>query len=279
MQEHYPPQNAVDALQRELLVEALEQAQSAECARTDFLSNMSHDLRTPMNAIIGYTSLALAHLDDRERLEDYLDKIEQSSYALLSFFNTVLDMNRIGSGRIYLDETPENLRSLVLRLGSSVLDDASAKQLDFRIDTTGITDEEIYCDKLRLSQVLSSLLSNAVKYTPPGGEISLSVRQFPSAVNGCAICEFRVRDNGIGMSEEFAAQIFEPFTREHTSTISGIRGAGLGLSIAKSLVELMGGTLTLSSRAGEGSEFVVTVDVRLQNKFHARTNNFLTEAG
>jgi len=243
--------------------DALVLAEQASRAKTTFLNNMSHDIRTPMNAIIGFTALASAHIDNTEKVSDYLSKITQSSNHLLSLINDVLDMSRIESGNINLDEKPESLSEILHTLKNIIQADIHAKQLDFFIDIADITNENIYCDKLRLNQILLNLVSNAIKFTPPGGTVSVRVIQTSVNRGGCATYEFHVKDNGIGMSKEFTACIFEPFTRERSSTISGIQGTGLGMSITKNIVDIMGGTITVDSHENKGTEFTVTLTFRL----------------
>jgi signal transduction histidine kinase/CheY-like chemotaxis protein len=247
----------------QLLADALEHAQCANRAKTSFLNNMSHDIRTPMNAIIGFTELAQKHIDDPARVADYLGKIEQSSKHLLSLINDVLDMSRIEAGKVQLDEQPDNLSDIIGNLRDIIEADIRSRNLVFTIDTVDVTEEEIFCDRLRLNQVLLNLLSNAMKFTKANGKVSVLLTQYPSAKAGYATYEFRVRDTGIGMSDEFAAHIFEPFTREHTSTVSGIQGTGLGMSITKNFVDMMGGTIAVNSKLGEGTEFIVTLEFKL----------------
>ena len=249
--------------QQTRLQEALAMAQSANRAKTTFLNNMSHDIRTPMNAIIGYTGLAASHIDNRAQVQDYLAKISQSSAHLLSLINDVLDMSRIESGKMNIDEQPENLSEIIHILRDIVQSDIHAKQLDFLIDTVGIRDEAVYCDKLRLNQVLLNVLSNAIKYTPVGGTVSLRIAQTTVKSNGYATYEFRVKDNGIGMSEEFLRTIFDPFTRVKSSTVSGIQGTGLGMAITKNIVDMVGGTIDITSAPSAGTEVVITLDMRL----------------
>ena len=251
---------------RKQLEDALEMAQAANHAKTTFLSNMSHDIRTPMNAIIGFTGLAASHIDDKERVQDYLKTIERSSEHLLSLINDVLDMSRIESGKMALHEKTESLADILHSLRDIVHADIQAKQHSFFIDTVGVRNELVYCDKLRLNQVLLNLLSNAIKYTHPGGTISLRIVQKDMVKEGVATYEFRCRDNGIGMSQEFARTIFDPFTREENTTVSGIQGTGLGMAITKNIVEMMGGRITVNSRKGEGTEFVLTVNFRIADK-------------
>ena len=242
------------------LKDALQMAQAASRAKTAFLSNMSHDIRTPMNAIIGFTGLAANHIHEPELVREYLATISQSSEHLLSLINDVLDMSRIESGKMTLHEKEESLAEIIHVLREIVLADVRAKRLDLRIDAAEIRNEVVYCDKLRLNQVLLNLLSNAIKYTNPGGTISLRITQKPAAQATRGTFEFRVKDNGIGMSEEFAKTIFDPFTREESSTVSGIQGTGLGMAITKNIVEMMGGGISLTTKKGEGSEFVVRLD-------------------
>ena len=252
---------------RAQLSEALGMAQQANRAKTVFLNNMSHDIRTPMNAIIGFTALATKSIDNKETTLDYLSKIAQSSDHLLSLINDILDMSRIESGKVTIDEKEEELSDILHSIRNIFLADIKAKNLDLFIDTMNIKNEHIICDKLRLNQVLLNILSNAVKYTPNGGMISLKIKQEEVMQDGRCCYEFRVRDNGIGMSEEFRQTIFEPFTREKTSTISGIQGTGLGMAITKNIVDMMGGTITCSSKLGEGSEFVVRVPLGIQENY------------
>jgi len=249
---------------KEELANALVLAQQANRAKTTFLNNMSHDIRTPMNAIIGFTALASTHIDNQERVRDYLGKISQSSNHLLSLINDVLDMSRIESGKMIIEEKPENLAEILSGLRNIVLSDIHSRQQEFFIDTVDVTDEDIFCDKLRLNQVLLNLLSNAVKFTNPGGTISIRILETAVKENGYATYQFRVKDNGIGMSREFAKTIFEPFTRERDTTVSGIQGTGLGMSITKNIVDLMGGTIEVNSELNKGTEFIVTLDFKLQ---------------
>ena len=251
---------------RKQLEEALQMAQAANKAKTSFLSNMSHDIRTPMNAIIGFTGLAASHIDDKDRVQDYLKTIERSSEHLLSLINDVLDMSRIESGKMDLHEKVESLADILHSLRDIVHADIHAKQHNFLISTADVRNELVYCDKLRLNQVLLNLVSNAIKYTHPGGRISLMVVQKDMIKDGAATYEFRCKDNGIGMSEEFARTIFDPFTREETTTVSGIQGTGLGMAITKKIVDMMGGRITVNTRKGEGTEFIVTLNFRIADR-------------
>lgn len=245
------------------LADALIAAQHANKAKTTFLNNMSHDIRTPMNAIIGFTSLAAAHLDHKEQVRDYLDKIMTSSNHLLSLINDVLDMSRIESGRVKMEEKEQRLSSILHDLRNILQSDIRAKRLKFFIDTVDIVDENIICDKLRLNQVLLNFMSNAIKFTKPGGTVGIRIVQKQGAQTGYASFDFIIRDTGIGMSPEFTEHIFEPFTREESSTVSGIPGTGLGMSITKNIVDMMGGTIAVWSEKNVGTEFTLSLCFRL----------------
>lgn len=251
--------------QRKVLVDALAAAEHANKAKTAFLNNMSHDIRTPMNAIIGFTALAAAHLDNIETTRDYLDKISTSSNHLLSLINDVLDMSRIESGRVKIEEKEVHLPDVLHDLRTIIQSNISSKQQDLFIDTQDILNEDIITDKLRLNQILLNIVSNAIKFTPVGGTISIRVSEKPCKLNGYATYEFRVKDNGIGMSEEFQKHIFESFTREQSSTVSGIQGTGLGMSITKNIVDMMGGTIRVKSEEKKGTEFIVLLDCKLSD--------------
>ena len=248
------------------LSDAVAAAETANRAKSTFLSNMSHDIRTPMNAIIGFTTLALSNIDDKERVKDYLAKTLASSNHLLSLINDVLDMSRIESGKIHLEEVEVNLSDVLHDLKTIVSGKIYAKQLELYMDATDVTDEDVYCDKTRLNQILLNLLSNAIKFTPAGGTVSVRVRQLAGKVHGCGQYEFRIKDNGIGMSPEFAKKIFEPFERERTSTVSRIQGTGLGMAITKNIVDMMGGTIEVQTAQGKGSEFIICVPLRTQDE-------------
>ena len=245
---------------------AVEKAETANRAKSTFLSNMSHDIRTPMNAIIGFTTLALSNIDDTDRVKDYLGKTLASSNHLLSLINDVLDMSRIESGKIHLEEVEVNLSDVLHDLKTIVSGQIYAKQLELYMDVMDVTDEDVYCDKTRLNQILLNLLSNAIKFTPAGGTVSVRVRQLAGQVRGCGQYEFRIKDNGIGMSPEFAKKIFEPFERERTSTVSRIQGTGLGMAITKNIVDMMGGTIEVQTAQGKGTEFTVCVPMCAQTE-------------
>ena len=246
------------------LSDAVAAAESASRAKSDFLTNMSHDIRTPMNAIIGFTTLAVTNIDDTERVKDYLTKTLASSRHLLSLINDILDMSRIESGRLHLEESEVSLSEVLHDIKTIVGGQVHAKQLELYMDALDVTDEDVCCDRTRLEQILLNLLSNAVKFTPAGGTVSVRVRQLAGTQHGCAQYEFRVRDTGIGMSTAFAKRIFEPFERERTSTVSRIQGTGLGMAITRNIVDMMGGTIEVQTEQGRGTEFIIRLPLRLQ---------------
>ena len=249
--------------QRELLVDALNAAERANRAKTTFLNNMSHDIRTPMNAIIGFTALAGAHVDEPELVQDYLAKISTSGQHLLSLINDVLDMSRIESGRVKIEEKEVHLPYVMHDLRTIVNANIVSKNIEFFIDAVDVDNEDILCDKLRLNQVLLNLLSNAVKYTKNGGQIIVCIIQKPGFSNGYATYEFHVKDNGIGMSKEFQKHLFEAITREESATVSGIQGTGLGMAISKNIVDMMGGTISVESEEGKGREYTVSIPFKV----------------
>ena len=249
--------------QKGLLEDALLQANRASKAKSTFLSNMSHDIRTPMNAIVGFTALAMTHIDHRDQVEEYLKKIMTSGNHLLSLINDILDMSRIESGKMHLDEKEYSLPDILHGLRNIILADIRAKQLELYIDAVDVINEEIYCDRLRLNQVLLNLLSNAIKYTGAGGIVTMRVTEKTGAPAGYAAFEFSIKDTGIGMSEEFIKHIFEPFERERNSTISGIQGTGLGMAITKNIIDMMNGSIEVKSEQGNGTEFIVSLTFRL----------------
>lgn len=257
-----------EAERRKILQDALAAAEHANKAKTTFLNNMSHDIRTPMNAIIGFTALAAAHIDNKKQVADYLGKISVSSEHLLSLINDVLDMSRIESGKVKIEERETHLPDVLHDLRTIIQANVYAKQLELFIDTVDVIHEDIICDKLRLNQILLNLISNAVKFTKPGGTLSIRVIEKDGAPNGYASYMFRVKDTGIGMSKEFQKHIFEAFTREQTSTVSGIQGTGLGMAITKNIVDMMGGTISVESDIGKGSEFTVCLQFRISGNSH-----------
>ncbi len=257
--------------QKSLIEDALLRAESASRAKTRFLSNMSHDIRTPMNAIIGFTTLALTHIDNRERVQGYLEKIDVSSSHLLSLINDVLDMSRIESGKIHLEETECNLPDVMNELENMLAAEMQSRSLEFYIDMEDVADGRIICDSLRLNQILLNLLSNAMKFTAPGGSICVRIVETPEKDGDKTIYEFRVKDTGIGMSEEFQKRLFEPFEQERSSTISGVQGTGLGMAITRNLVEMMSGTISVVSEKDVGTEFIVYIPVKKVSAGQAET--------
>ena len=243
---------------------AVEAAENASKAKSTFLSNMSHDIRTPMNAIIGFATLAVSNIDNREKVRDYLGKILSSGNHLLSLINDVLDMSWIESGKLHLEETEVNLPEVLHDLKTIVCGQVQEKQLDLFMDVIDVTNEDVFCDKTRLNQVMLNLLSNAIKFTPAGGTISVRLTQLHGAPAGKGMYEIRVKDNGIGVSQEFSEHIFEPFERERSSTVSRIQGTGLGLAISKNIIDLMGGTIEVHSEENKGTEFIIRLVLRLQ---------------
>lgn len=252
--------------QNTLLEAALSQANRASKAKSVFLSNMSHDIRTPMNAIVGFTNLAITHIDQPDLVSEYLKKIQTSGNHLLSLINDILDMSHIESGKIHLEEKLCSLPEILHGLRNILQADIHAKQLELHIDTVDVVDEAIYCDKLRLNQVLLNLLSNAVKYTSAGGHVSMRITEKSDAPAGYANYVFTIKDTGIGMSPEFVERIFEPFERERNSTISKIQGTGLGMAITKNIVDMMNGAISVTSEPGIGTEFTVSFNFRLHEE-------------
>ncbi len=319
--------NAELAESQKALSDALTEAKRANMAKTTFLNSMSHDIRTPMNAIVGFTNLAVTHIEEKELVSDYLNKITISSQHLLSLINDVLDMSRIESGKVVLEEKETHLTDVINDLQIIIQSGANAKDIDFIVNTQSLVHEDVITDKLRLNQVLLNILSNAVKFTPNGGAIQFVVNEIPSNVAEIssnseqsadtknsdkseksadtknsdkseksadtknsdnseistdiensdnseksadttppdyATYEFIVKDNGIGISKEFQSSIFDAFSREETSTISGIQGTGLGMAITKNIVDMMGGSISVQSAEGEGSEFKVSLPFRIK---------------
>ena len=252
--------------QQEALTQALAAAQQANKAKTTFLNNMSHDIRTPMNAIIGFTALAQTHLDNHDQVEDYLSKISTSSNHLLSLINDILDMSRIESGTVKLDEKAVHIPDMLHDLRTMIQSLVNSKNLNLFIDTQDVVHEDVLTDKLRLNQVLLNIVGNAIKFTQPGGDIIIRLIEKPCSLKHYTTYEFSVKDNGIGMSQEFVGHIFDTFSREFSSTVSGIQGTGLGMAITKNIVDMMGGDIQVESEEGKGSLFTVTLNLRLANE-------------
>ncbi len=255
-----------DLKQQEFLRQALAAAEQANKAKTTFLNNMSHDIRTPMNAIIGFTSLAQTHLDNHAQVEDYLCKISTSSNHLLSLINNILDMSRIESGTVKLDEKAVHIPNLLYDLKAMVQSLVDSKNLNLFIDTQDVVHEDVLTDKMRLNQVLLNIVGNAIKFTQPGGDIIIRLIEKPCSLKHYSTYEFSVKDTGIGMSKEFVGHIFDAFSREYSSTVSGIQGTGLGMAITKNIVDMMGGDIQIESEEGKGSLFTVTLNLCLTNE-------------
>lgn len=251
--------------QTQALQDALMQAQHANRAKTTFLSNMSHDIRTPMNAIIGFATIAVSHIDNKDQVQDCLQKVLSSSNHLLSLINDILDMSRIESGKVQIKEQECNISELMHNLVNIIQPQVKAKQLELFIDTFEVANEDVIADALKMNQVFINLLSNAVKYTPAGGTISFRIMQKTTFRHGYGDYVFIIKDNGIGMSQEFVEHIFEPFERESTVTRSGIQGTGLGMAITRNIIEMMNGTIQVDSEVGKGSTFTVELTLKLQD--------------
>ena len=251
--------------QTQALQDALLQAQHANKAKSTFLSNMSHDIRTPMNAIIGFTTIAVSHIDNKDQVRECLQKVLSSSNHLLSLINDILDMSRIESGRVQIKEQECNISEIMHNLVNIIQPQVKAKQLELFIDTFEVVNEDVIADALKLNQVFINLLSNAVKYTPAGGTVTFRIMQKTTFRHGYGDYIFTIKDNGIGMSPEFVEHIFEPFERETTVTQSGIQGTGLGMAITKNIIEMMSGTIKVESETGKGSTFTVELSLKLQD--------------
>lgn len=250
---------------RMALKEAFESADEANRAKSDFLSRMSHDIRTPMNAIMGMTAVAVMHIDDKERLKDCLNKITLSSRHLLALINDVLDMSKIESGRVTLSEEEFDIAKSVESLLAIIHPQVQAKNQQLKVQVSNIIHEDVIGDPLRLQQVFVNIMGNAVKFTPEGGTISFSINEKPSHIQGSGCYEFVFEDTGIGMKKEFIDKIFEPFARADNVSRQNIEGTGLGMPIARNIVRMMNGDIQIESKLGAGSKFTVRVYLKLQN--------------
>ncbi len=259
-----------EALEREntnlALQEALVASERASAAKTAFLSSMSHDIRTPMNAIIGMTALAAAHLGDDERVSDCLKKISLSSKHLLSLINEVLDMSKIETGSVVLSEDEFNLSELLDSLVIMINQQLETKAHHFSVSSKDLIHEYVIGDSLRIQQIFVNVMSNAIKYTPDGGKISLKISEKPSNQAKVACYEFVFEDNGIGMDEEYLQHVFEPFSRADDAVVTRIQGTGLGMPISRNIARLMGGDVVVESKKGVGSRFTVTIRLKLQDR-------------
>lgn len=249
---------------RQVLSEALKSAQNANAAKSQFLFNMSHDIRTPMNAIIGMTAIAGIHINEPAKIKDCLSKITASSKHLLSLINDVLDMSKIENGKIAMNREEFSLPDLFQNFLTIIQPQANAKQLELDIRVSNIERERVIGDTLRINQILLNIVGNAIKFTPSGGKICLQICELSPQYNGYGTYQFTISDTGVGMSADFLEQIFVPFEREHTSTDSGIEGTGLGMAITKNIVDMMNGQISVTSTPGKGTTFVVTLSLKLQ---------------
>lgn len=252
--------------QRERLQIAAANAEIASKAKSEFLSSMSHDIRTPMNAILGMAEVAAMHIDDKNRVKDALDKIKSSGKYLLGLINNILDMSRIESGKITLTETAFNLAKSIEDLLSLFYVQMKQKHLELNLNMDGLKQKEVIGDAQRLQQVFVNIMGNAVKFTPDGGKLGLCVRELPSEIEECGQYEFVFEDTGIGMEQEFMDKIFEPFERAEDSRVGLIEGSGLGMSIVQNSVHMMGGNIKVESMPGKGSRFTVKMHLKLNRK-------------
>lgn len=248
----------------------LQAAESANKAKTIFLSNMSHDIRTPLNAIIGYSELAESESEDAVKLREYMDKISVAGRHLLDLINDILEMSRIESGKMHLEETPADILSILDEVSTVFEDQMKAKGISFSVETSGVKDRYVICDRLRCSRVMMNLISNAYKFTPESGTVRVILTE-GRREGSRAEYELRVKDNGIGMSKEFAARVFDSFERERTSTVSNLQGTGLGMAITRSIVDMMGGTIEVETEQGKGTEFIVRVSLENASEEDVKT--------
>ncbi len=252
--------------QKKMLKDALEQAKSSNIAKNTFLSNMSHDIRTPMNAIVGFAALAKKHIDEKGKVQEYLNMIETSSDQLLRLINDVLEISSIEADRIQIEESECSLLDIIQEIQSAIMPRVSAKNIDLSLNISGLKHYTVFSDRQKLFQILLRLTRNAVKYTEFKGQVSITVKETESTDREYASYQFIVQDNGIGISESFIQHIFEPFERQQNTTLSGIYGTGLGLTITKNIVDMMGGTIEVVSASGQGSTFTISLSLRIQNR-------------
>ena len=252
-------QSTIYEKQRIKIMQTIKESEKAVKAKSEFLSNMSHDIRTPLYAVVGFTEIAKRNCDDRKKLMECFGKIKLSSNHLLNLINDVLDMSKIESGKIKIEEDTYNLKIIVKEINDMMKQSLSEKNIKFHIDTESLIDDIVSCDRLRLNQVLINLVSNAIKYSNNDGNIYLTVKQLPCDEEDKVLVEFRIKDEGVGMSKDFQKRLFDPFEREHNSTISGVAGTGLGLAITKSIIEMMNGKIIVESELGKGTEIIVQI--------------------
>lgn len=252
-----------EAKQKKELAAALSKAEIASTAKSTFLFNMSHDIRTPMNAIIGFTQIAREHVNDPDRVMDSLTKVEHASHHLMRLINDVLDMARIESGKLELEPEPCNIRNSIAEVEMLFRPKMEEKGIHFEVKAENIQDNIVFCDSLRMKQIEFNLLSNALKYTKTGGHVEYRFIQTGRDVQGYSYMEMHFKDTGVGMTEEFQKHIFGAFEREKSATESGVEGTGLGLAITKQLVELHGGTIEVHSTKEVGTEFIIKLRLKI----------------
>ena len=251
--------------QKKALADALTLAQSSNIAKNAFLSNMSHDIRTPMNAIVGFSALAKKYINDTQKVKNYLDMIETSSDHLLHLINNVLEISSIEAGKIHMEEDECNLLEILQQVQAAILPRAGAKSIAFSLNISGLKHYTVYTDRRRLGEIILRLTNNAVKYTESRGWIKLTVIELEKEEPEHCTYQFSVEDNGVGIGETFLKHIFEPFERQQNTTFSGVHGTGLGLTITKKYVDMMGGTIDIKSNVGLGSIFTVTLRLRTRS--------------
>lgn len=247
-----------ERLIRRALSEAANASSQASAAKSRFLSNMSHDIRTPLNAIMGFAALAEKNLRDEKKIAEYLQKILSSGKILLELMKDVLEMSLLESGKMVIKESENDLREIFQEIYGIASEEMEKRRLDFHMDIENIRNTHVICDSTHLNQILMNLLSNSMKFTPAGGSVTLTLSQTDSALEGWGNFEIRVKDTGIGISQEFLPRVFDSFEREVNSTVNKIPGTGLGMSITKAIVELMNGMIDVKSQKGQGTEFIVT---------------------
>lgn len=252
--------------QKQMLETALHNANLAMVAKNTFLSNMSHDMRTPLNAIFGYTTLAKKNLNDSAMVQNYLDKIEESGRQFLDLIDKVLEISWTEANDTYITEIQCNLKDIAADVYKHLQPQALKKNIEFILNTDELKHDDVYGDKEKIKQIFFHLAGNAIVYTKPGGRAEITIRESENQMSHNAVYQFVIRDTGIGISEEFLEHIFEPFSREKNTTYSGVHGTGLGLAIVKHIVEILGGTIDVDSIVGKGTTFIVTLRLKIQNE-------------
>lgn len=277
MNQQLEESNAMLEQSKKTAEQAFQIAEEANRAKSSFLSNMSHDIRTPMNAIVGFSALLARDADNPEKVREYTRKITSSSQHLLGLINDILDISKIEAGKTTLNLSDENIVDLIEGIDAIMRPQMKAKRHTFDVYNQDIRHEQVIMDKLRLNQILLNLLSNAMKYTPEGGHVTLTVQELPQHAKQLAHYRFIVADNGYGMSESYLQNIFQAFTREEDSVTNKIQGTGLGMAITKNLLDLMGGNITVESEKGRGSTFTVELELHISEQ--AIDQNFWQKNG